>query len=140
MSKTENNMASPENTPSIDFQIGQKVRFHREKQSLSLPAFSDRVGMKKGAFHKLETGLTRWRVSLLLECAEALNVSFLELLPSDVTRQSVSTTDSSSAQASRQEQDPEVVRMADRLCSLSTNSLRAVEMLVNHFEEIDSSD
>jgi|TARA_E500000318_G_scaffold112011_1_gene133371 transcriptional regulator with XRE-family HTH domain len=133
MSTTEENMDGTDSHKSIDFIIGQKVRQHRERHNMSVAAFCSLVGMKSGAFLKLETGFTRWRVELLLRCAEALNVSFLDLLPEDVSK------GNSVSNASPTPVDPAIARMAERVNSLSPHSFKAIEMLIDHFEDIDSS-
>lgn len=134
MSMTEKKMDVPAQPINIDAIIGHNVRSAREKRQMSLADFCQLVGMKKGAFHKLETGITRWRVELLIQCAHVLGVSFLDLLPDAIAQQHQITVNSGETTAS----EPAIMQIAQRLASISEHNLKAIEQLLAHFEKHDT--
>lgn len=58
--------------------IGQKIRRIRQSLDLSQENVAEDLGMTKGAFSKIERGLTNIPVSRLIEIAKALKVDVSE--------------------------------------------------------------
>ncbi|WP_336107866.1 helix-turn-helix domain-containing protein [Thalassospira sp. CH_XMU1420-2] len=122
---------------AIDGIIGGKVRSRRTALGLTLDEMSDRlgpdIGLKRGAIKKLESGSTRWRFGLLVQFAEALDISFLELIPEHLVDAAVTSDGPRSASLSQAQ------RIATRIEQLSPNSVKAIVMLLEHFETVEDA-
>lgn len=66
-------------------EIAEKLRKIREKKGYSQEAMAYNIGVSYVTYHNIEKGKTDIRFSILLKCAEALEVPLLELLPEHYT-------------------------------------------------------
>ncbi|MFX4226443.1 MAG: helix-turn-helix domain-containing protein [Porticoccaceae bacterium] len=127
-------MSSPKRD-DIDIKIGGMVRARRIEIGMSLDELSDRlppdIDLKRGALTKLESGYTRWRVALLLQFAEILGVSFLRLVPNNLVAAALDPATQSLPLSG------EHAELAQRIGRLSSNNVKALMMLIEHFETVE---
>jgi transcriptional regulator with XRE-family HTH domain len=65
--------------------IGQKIRRARQALDLSQESVAEDLGMTKGAFSKIERGLTNVPVTRLIEIAQVLKVDVANFFESTAT-------------------------------------------------------
>jgi transcriptional regulator with XRE-family HTH domain len=72
--KNESSMKKKEIAPTIEFQIGQKIRGLRTERNITLNQLASEVGLTKGQISKIENGKVSSPVSTLTRIAVALAV------------------------------------------------------------------
>ena len=65
---------APEESPTVEQFIGQRIRTLRLQRSVTLDQLADRVRLTKGQLSKIENGLVSSPVSTLTRIASALGV------------------------------------------------------------------
>lgn len=61
--------------------IADKLRKIREQRGYSQECMAYTIGVSYGTYHSIEKGKTDIRFSTLEKCAQALDISLLDLLP-----------------------------------------------------------
>ena len=63
--------------------IGEKIKFYREKQGLSLQELAQKTFLQQAKLERIEAGVLIYKLSTLQKISEALNIDLPELLNFD---------------------------------------------------------